>query len=226
MMPPVSPRPFSSPVPLVLHGDILDPWCWIAEKRIARIADELHGRFLPLEHAPLPYRWEPRAPSARERRRRVREIRRAAREPDAPPFSPEVWSESAAGPQTSAPPLVAVAAARFQGLAAENRLRSALREAALVSGLDISRRDVILEVAARAGLDLARFIPAIDATGTERALLEDVAAARDLGVEESPSLVINEDWLVPGLRSLRDYRVILKRYLAMRAGAAVAHTVH
>jgi predicted DsbA family dithiol-disulfide isomerase len=189
-------------------------------------ADELHGRFLPLEHAPLPRRWEPRAPSARERRARVRELRRAAREPDAPPFSPEVWSGGGTGPQTSATPLVAVAAARLQGVPAANRLRAALQEAALVSGLDVSRSDVILEVAARAGLDLARFVPAFEAAGTERALHEDVDEARDLGVEECPSLVINEDWLVPGLRSLRDYRLILKRYLAMRAGTMVAHTVH
>ena len=226
MMRAVAPRPVSAPISLVLHGDVLDPWCWIAEKRIFMAADELHGRFLPLEPAPLPRRWEPRAPSARERRGRARELRRAAREPDAPPFSPDVWNESPTGPQTSAPPHIAIAAARFQGLPAANRLRAALRETALVSGLDISRRDVILEVAARAGLDLARFLPAFEAVGTERALLEDIEEARDLGVEESPSLVINDDWLVPGLRSLRDYRLIMKRYLAVRAGTAIAHTVH
>ena len=189
-------------------------------------ADEFHGRFLSLEHAPLPRRWEPRAPSARERRSRVRELKRAALEPDAPPFTPDVWSESIAGPQTSAPPFIAIAAARFQGLPASNKLRAALREAALVSGLDISRRDVILEVAACAGLDLSRFVPAFDASGTERALLEDIAEARDLGVEACPSLVINDEWLVSGLRSLRDYRLIMKRYLARRAGTMVAHTVH
>jgi predicted DsbA family dithiol-disulfide isomerase len=222
----VAPRQVSAPIPLVLHGDILDPWCWIAEKRVVMAADELHGRFLPLEHAPLPRRWEPRAPSARERRNRIRELRRAAREPDAPPFSSEIWSASITGPLTSAPALVAVAAARFQGLPAANRLRAALREAALVTGLDISRRDVILEVAARAGLDLARFVPALEAPGTERALREDIEEARELGVEESPSLVINDDWLVPGLRTFRDYRLLMKRYLAMRAGTMVAHTVH
>ncbi len=222
----MAPRTVSAPIPLVLHGDVLDPWCWIAEKRIVMAADELHGRFLPVEHAPLPRRWEPRAPSARERRNRVRELNRAAREPDAPPFSSEVWSGGYTGPQTSAPPLLAIAAARFQGLPAANRLRAALREAALVSGLDISRRDVILEVAARAGLDLARFIPAFEATGTERAILEDIEEARDLGVEVGPSLVINDDWLVAGMRSLRDYRLVMKRYLAIRAGEMVAHTVH
>jgi predicted DsbA family dithiol-disulfide isomerase len=214
------------PLPLVLHGDILDPWCWIAEKRIAIAVEELHGRFLQLEHAPLPRRWEPRAPTASERQNRIRELKRAAREADAPPFSTGLWSDSAAGPQSSGPPLLAIAAARLQGLAAAHRLRTALREAALVAGLDITRRDIITELATRCGLDLADFVPAFDAPGTERALLDDIEESYALGVDAGPALVINDDWLVSGARSLRHYRQLLKRYLAMRAGTPVAHTVH
>ncbi len=226
MMPAVAPRPVSSPISLVIHGDLLDPWCWIVEKRIAIAAEELHGRFLPLEHAPLPRRWEPRAPTARERRKNVRELERAAREADAPPFSIGLWIEGGTGPQTSGPPLVAIAAARLQGFPAADRLRAALREAALVAGLDISRPDVIVEVAARSGLDLAGFVPAFEAPGTERAVVADIEEARELGVKAGPALVINEDWLVSGVRSLRGYRLLLKRYLAMRAGTPVEHTVH
>jgi len=222
---PVAPRAASTPIPLVLHGDVLDPWCWIAERRIVIAADELHGRFLPLEHAPLARRWEPRAPTAAERRYRARELKRAAREPDAPPFSPDLCS-SDTGPLSSAPPLIAVAAAGFQGTAAESRLREALREAALVSGLDVSRRDVIMEVASRAGLDLARFVPAFEAPGTARALLDDLEESYELGVERGPALVVDDDWLVSGLRSQRDYRLLLKRYLATRAGTPVEYIVH
>jgi predicted DsbA family dithiol-disulfide isomerase len=208
----------------VLHGDLLDPWSWIAERRIAIAADELHGRFT-LGHAALPRRWEARAPSAFERRRRVRELKRAAGEPDAPPLTAELWA-GPTGPQSSAPALVAVAAAQLQGAAAAAALREKLREAALVAGIDVSRRDVIVEVAARAGLDLSRFVPAFEAPGTERALREEIVAARELGVEVSPALVINEDWLVAGVRSLKDYRMLLKRYLSQRVGAPVEHTVH
>ena len=219
-------RSASTPVPLVLHADVLDPWSWIAEKRIVIAADELHGRFFPLEHAPLPRRWEPRAPSAAERRDRVRELKRAAQEPDAPPFSAELWDGCGGGPQSSGPALLAVATARLQGRPAERAMREALREAALVTGIDVSRSDVIMEVAARAGLDLARFVPAFEAPGTARALLEDVQDARELGVRRAPGLVIGDDWLVSGLRSLRAYRLLLKRYLADRAGSPVEHTVH
>jgi predicted DsbA family dithiol-disulfide isomerase len=218
-------RPHSALIPLVLHGDPLDPWGWIAENRIVRAADELHGRFEVLEHAALPLRWAPRAPSPFERRRRAREVEKAAQEPDAPPFSSELWTNGHA-PQSSAPALVAVAAARLQGPLAAVRLRHALREAALVSGLDVSRRDVIIEIAARTELDFARFLPAFEAPGTERALLNEIRAAGELGVESCPSLVIGGEWLVAGPRSLADYRVLLKRYLEKRAGTPVEYTVH
>lgn len=222
----MAPRPASPFLPIVLHGDVLDPSCWIAERRIVIARDELHARFLPLEHAPLPRRWEPRAPSASERRQRIRELKRAAREPDAPPFTVELWAGSGTGPLSSAPALIAIAAARMQGRAAEQAMREALREAALVAGVDISRDDVIVEVAARSGLDLARFVPSYQAPGTERALLEDVAEALERGVTAGPALVIADDWLVSGLRSLREYRLLLKRYLVSRAGSPVEHTVH
>jgi predicted DsbA family dithiol-disulfide isomerase len=226
MMRAVAPRVASAPIVLRLHGDLLDPWCWIAERRIARAAEELHGRFTPLAHAPLPKRWEARAASLAERRQRAAELRRAAREPDAPPFSPELWTGSAPGPLSPAPALVAVAAAALQGRAAASALREALREAALVRGLDVSRPDIVMEVAARAGLDLARFVPAFEAPATERALLDDVAEAAEMGIRSGPALVIADDWMVAGVRSLRDYRLVLKRYLAARVGAHVEHTVH
>jgi len=213
------------PIPLLLHGDLLDPWCWIAEQRICVAAEDLHGSFMPLEHASFPRQWDPRAPSAAERRSRARELKRAAKELDAPPFSTELWT-GLDGPHCSAPPHIAVAAARMQGPAAAAALREALRRAALVSGIDVTRTDAILEIAARAGLDLGRFVPAFEAPGTERALRADVEEACELGVGCGPSLVINEEWLVGGVRSLRDYRLVLKRYLSRRIGATMEHTVH
>jgi predicted DsbA family dithiol-disulfide isomerase len=221
----VAPRSPSRPISLVLYGDPLDPFCWIAERRIAMAAEELHGRCLPLAHAPLPRRWESLAPTAAERRAWARELKKAAREPDAPRFAQVQWGEDG-GPYCSAPSMLAVAAARLQGASAAAALRENLREAALVFGLDVARRDVIVEVAARSGLDLARFVPAFEAPGTERALLDDIDAAYDLGVGSGPALVVEDDWLVSGLRPLRDYRVLLKRYLARRAGQTIEHTVH
>jgi predicted DsbA family dithiol-disulfide isomerase len=222
---PLSPRDRGGLVELVLHGDLLDPWCWIAERRIAAAAAECPGLFMPVAHAALPRRWDACAPSRVERRSLARELKRAAREPGAPPFSTELWA-GVHGPFTSAPPHVAVAAARLQGPAQAEALFEALRAAALLSGIDVTRADVIVEIAARTGLDLARFVPALHAPATERALRAEVEDAFELGVHCGPSLVIGEAWLVSGLRPVREYRTLLKRYVSRGAHATAEHTVH
>jgi predicted DsbA family dithiol-disulfide isomerase len=212
-------------VPLVLHVDLLDPWCWIAELRISAAAEAFPGRFAALERAPFPRRWDLRVPSTAERRARARAVARAAREPDAPPLSPELGA-APAPPSSGAPALVALAAARLQGAAREAALRDALREAALVRGLDISRADVLIEVASRAGLDLARFVSGLRAPATERQVRAAFADALDKGIETAPSLVIGEEWLLGGVRSAADYHSVLERYLVRRAGVPAERMVH
>jgi predicted DsbA family dithiol-disulfide isomerase len=213
-------------VSLVLHFDLLDPWCWIAERRVAAAAEAFHGRFHAIELAPFPRRWEPRVPSAAERRARARAVERASREKDAPPVSAALWT-SESPPTSGAPALVALAAARLQGAAQEGALRDAVREAALVRGLDVSRTDILVELAARtASLDLARFVSALQAPATERQVRAQVAAAMDRGVSAAPALVIGEDWLVTGPRTAADYHDILRDYLVMRAGVPAERTVH
>ncbi|HET7754719.1 MAG TPA: DsbA family protein [Anaeromyxobacteraceae bacterium] len=210
----------------MLHGDVLDPWSWIAERRVALAAEPFDGRFAPIEHSPFPRRWEVRAPSTAERRARARAVVRAAREKDAPALSPELWVSSSP-PTSSAPPLLALAAARLQGAAKEAALRAALREAALVRGLDVSRADVIAEVASRTtGLDLSRFLSALRAPATERSVRAAFNAALDRGVETAPSLVIGEEWLIPGPRTTDEYREILQRFLARSVGVPLERIVH
>jgi predicted DsbA family dithiol-disulfide isomerase len=211
-------------VPLVLHADLLDPWSWIAERRIAAASEAFPARFV-LEHSPFPRRWDLRVPTAAERRARARAIERAARESDAPPLSPELWS-SPSPPSSGAPALVALAAARLQGAAREGVLREALREAALVRGLDISRGDVLIEVASRAGLDLARFVSALKAPATERQVRAAFSEALEKGIEAAPALVVGEEWLLAGARSVAEYHEVLERYLVRRAGAPAERLLH
>jgi predicted DsbA family dithiol-disulfide isomerase len=179
-----------------------------------------------LEHAPFPRRWDLRVPGARERRARARAVERAARERDAPPLSPELWS-SASPPASGAPALVALAAARLQGAEQEATLRAALREAALVRGLDVSRQDVLVEVASRdATLDLGRFLSALRAPATERQVRAAFDDAIDRGIETAPAVVVGEEWLVTGPRAADEYHDILRRYLNLRAGVPTERTVH
>jgi predicted DsbA family dithiol-disulfide isomerase len=211
-------------IELVLHVDLLSPWCWIAEERIAHAAESF-GRFSELVLSPFPLRPDPRIPSARERRLRVRDLLRAAQEPEGQRFSPELWAASDP-PACSLPPLIAVAAARFLGAAEERAMRDALRRAALLGGLNIGRMDVVLELAERLGLDMDLFTTAALSPATERSVRFRYEAALDRGICEVPSLVIGGEWLVSGTRAVLEYRSILGRYLVERQGLPNMCVVH
>ncbi len=222
----MSPRTRSSePVTLVLYEDPLSPWCLVAERRITAALEHVGGGFTPLRHEPFPTRLEPRCPSKTERRLLARAARRAARELEAAGTTADQWL-SLDPPLSSLPALTALAAARLQGHSREAALRGAIREAALVRGLNVGRSDVLLELAERAGLDLSRFASAFGAPATERRVRETLEEARARGIGDAPSLVIGEEWLVSGARSVDEYRAVLHRYASARLGLPPVRTLH
>jgi predicted DsbA family dithiol-disulfide isomerase len=215
----------ADPVSLVLYEDPLSPWCLVAERRIRAALDDVPGAFAPLRLEPFPLRPEPRAVTARERRDYVRAARKAAREPEAAGTTPDLWL-SDDPPLTTLPALAALEAARLQGSTREAALREALRNAALVRGINATRRDVLHELAGAAGLDGARFASALAAPATERRVLESWEDALGKGIEAAPALVIGDEWLVAGPRTLEDYRAVLRRYAAARLGLQGLRVVH
>jgi predicted DsbA family dithiol-disulfide isomerase len=212
-------------VSLVLYDDPLSPWCLVAERRVRSALDELQGAYAPLRLEPFPLRAEPHALTPRERRAFVRAAKKAAREPEARGVTADLWL-GRHPPHSTLPALAAVIAARLQGAAREAALREALRDAALVRGLDPTRRDVLLELAAAAGLDVARFDAALSAPSTERRVLESFDEALGKGIEAAPALVIGDEWLVAGPRSAEEYRRVLRRYAEARLGLQSVRVVH
>jgi len=199
-------------IPLVLYADPLSAWCWVAERRVRAVAEELGDVFAPLRIEHFPLRRTPRALSGAERRALARAARRAAREAEGRGTSAELWLSPDA-PLSSLPPLAALVAARPQG---------ADREEALVRGVNVARNDVLLELAERAGLDLRRFAAALFAPATERRLREIVEDADDKGIAGAPALVVGDEWLVSGPRTPAEYRDVLRRYAAARPGLTLA----
>jgi predicted DsbA family dithiol-disulfide isomerase len=212
-------------VSIVLYEDPLSPWCLVAERRVQAALDELPSAFAPLRIEPFPLRAEPHALTPTERRAFVRAAKKAAREPEAAGTTPELWL-GRDPPHSTLPALAAVVAARLQGAAREAALRDALRDAALVRGLDATRRDVLLELASAAGLDVARFEAALSAPSTERRVLESLDEALAKGIESVPALVVGDEWLVSGPRSVEEYRRVLRRYAAARLGIHRVRVVH
>jgi predicted DsbA family dithiol-disulfide isomerase len=216
----------AQPVSLVLYEDPICPWCLVAERRITTALEDVGpAPFGPLRLEPFPIRPEPRALTRTDRRALAAAARRAAKEPEAKGTGPDLWL-SPDPPLTSLPALRALAAARLQGATREAALRGAIREAALVRGLNVSRTDVLLELAEWTKLDLGRFGTALAAPATEQRVLDSLAEADDKGIKSAPALVIGDEWLVSGPRAIEDYRAVLRRYASARLGVAPERTLH
>ena len=212
-------------VSVVLYDDPLSPWCLVAERRVRTALEDVPGPFLPLRLEPFPLRAEARALSAQERRALVRAARRAAREPEAAGTTPDLWL-SDDPPLSTVPALAALEAARLQGGGREAAFRAALRDAALVRGINATRRDVLYELASAAGLDVGRLASALAGGAAERRVLDVFEDARGKGIESAPALVIGEEWLVAGPRSADAYRAVLRRYASSRLGLQELRVVH
>src|SRR5439155_516043 len=81
--------------------------------------------------------------------------------------------------------------------------------AAFHDGINIARRDVQVELAARAGLDVPRFLERLDDPDTEQSVLIAGEEAEALGIKGVPALVIAGEWLMPGARALAQYRQVI-----------------
>lgn len=211
-------------VTLVLYEDPLSPWCLIAEERIRAALAELPCTF-ELEYAPFPLQPDPRALTKTDRLRFARAARRAAREPEARGLTADLWLSSDP-PLTSVPALAAIEAARLQGSARATALRKALRDAAFVQGLNVTRRDVLLELAERSGLDVKKFAGALASCQIERRVRAAFEDALDKGIDGAPALVIGDEWLVAGARSIEEYVTIFRRYVGARFTSSPARTLH
>lgn len=215
----------AEPVSLVLYEDPLSPWCLVVERRVRAALDDVTGAYAPLRLEPFPLRAEARVVTERERRELVRAARKAAREPEAAGTTPDLWLADDP-PQTTLPALAALEAARLQGPTREAAFRTAVRDAALVRGIDATRPDVLYELAEAAGLDVARFATALAAPATEKRVLESYDEALGKGIASPPALVIGDEWLIAGPRTTEDYRAVLRRYAAARLGLPALRVVH
>lgn len=204
------------PVRLSFFHDVLCAWCSVTAHRLGQLEEEFGG-LVRVELQAFPLRLEAEAPSKREVRRQVRLVKKAAGGPEHLELSPELW-RSIDPPLSSLPPLVALEAARLQGRCAERALAARLREAAFRFGLNVTRRDVLLELAAATGLQMDRFTRAFDAPATARAVDESRLEAMRRGVRAIPAVVIDHEWSMTGVRELHEYREVLLRWWEQRGG--------
>lgn len=211
-------------VELALFHDVLCSWCYLADKRLEQLREE-YGPSVRWSFKPYALRPENQLPDKRERSLLARHFRRIAKERDGKGVKADLWTGDDP-PASSLPPLVALEAALPQGYEQQHALLLKMRQAAFHDGINIARRDVQLELAARAGLDVSRFLERLDDPDTEQSVVATAEEAETLGIKGVPALVIGGEWLMQGCRELSEYRQVIEKYLRERASPANLRIIH
>lgn len=201
----------------MLFHDVLCTWCYIADQRLEQLREE-YGSAVRWSFRAYPLRPENQLPDRKQRSLLARHFRRLAKEREGLGVTTDLWTGQDP-PSSSLPPLVALEAALSQGPKLQHELLKSMRRAAFIEGINIARRDVQLELAAQAGLDLPQLIDRLDAPETEHAVNASVDEAEALGIKGVPALVIGGEWLVQGCRELSEYRQVIDKYLRERASS-------
>jgi len=212
---------------ILVYQDVLCAWCFVAEQRLLLVQREL-GDLLRWRTMPFPLRLHESPPTAKERASWVKDLAQARKEPEGNALSTDLWT-AGDPPGSSLPPLAALEAARLQGAGARNALAGALRRAALEQGVNVTRPDVVYELAATVGLEMNRFSAAFQSPETRQLILEERRMARDRGVKGVPTVVIGGRWMLCGLREATEYRdhILACLHKVERGRAAGAdHTLH
>jgi predicted DsbA family dithiol-disulfide isomerase len=212
-------------IELVLHHDVLCGWSWLADKRLRALADEFHG-MVKIDYRPYPLRIDEMVPTDREREAEIKALRKVGREKDGKGIVPDLW-RSADPPRSSVPPLLAMEAARIiGGVSGRDRLLGAMRRAALQLGLNVSRDDVLVELAEQCGLDVGRFTTALNNSGTKRLVMGPWEEANQRGIEATPAVLVGGEWLLSGTRTIAEYRETIERFIEKRCLYVPSRVVH
>jgi predicted DsbA family dithiol-disulfide isomerase len=199
-------KPLSKPLQITVYQDVLCSWCYLSDLRLETVKQEF-GDLLRWHVRPYPLRIPDKRPTEKELRGLTAEVHRAQKEPEpvARLLTTELWRGGDA-PRSSIPALAALEAARLQGPTARSTLARAMQRAALEQGVNVTRTDVIFELATRVGLNMSPFSAAYHSENTRKLILDEHQLAASRGVRGVPTLVIAGRWMVCGLREVSEYR--------------------
>jgi predicted DsbA family dithiol-disulfide isomerase len=210
-------------IPITIFHDVLCAYSALTAQRLRTLEAELPD-LIQVSLRPYPLRPLEARPSEKELRRFARHVRAVSRQPEGAGFGTGLWL-GGDPPLSSMPPLVALEAALLQGRDAQQALLDRLHTAAFCGGLNVARRDVLLEIASSVGLSMPRFVAAFDSPATTHAIEFAHHDAMARGIRALPAVVIGDDWLMTGVRELAEYREGLERWLS-RFSSQPARIVH
>jgi putative protein-disulfide isomerase len=184
---------------LIQYTDPYCTWCWGSEP-IMRHIEELYGgqvRFGFVMGGLVPdvshFYDSLNRIGGEQMAEQVAAHWREASDKHGMPVDADVWLDMKGEFKSTWPANIAVKAAQMQDDDLAARFLRRLREAAATERRMIHRREVQLELADEAGLDLERFGLDLDSGKAEKAFLEDLEQCRERHVTGFPSFLINND---------------------------------
>ena len=210
---------FGPRIELVLFHDVLCSWCLLADARLRWLKrHELHEQVV-LRYKAFPTRHRDTIPTAREIKTLSRHYTRVSKTNEGWGIVPDVWC-GGDPPLSTIPPLVALESARRQGPEQRDRFWESMRHAAFWNGINVARRDVLIELAERAGLDLDLFLRAMDDPQTEQLVMAEHDEAEARKISGVPALLLrpvqryagSPEWIAAGCRDIWEYRELVFRF--------------
>lgn len=188
-----------SSIECVLWGDLLDPWSWIAKRRLEQaVAETVRPAEVEVTFASLP----------------------------GPPASLDSLERATVEGRPDGVDIVVTAPPRFETLDAHRvvrlvldlggpALQSAVLErlyaGAFSEGLDLGSPSVLTQLAPEAGLDEGRVEALLESDERSAEVGEGIASAQQLGLDATPALVVDERVAMQGVAGTRDYAELLAR---------------
>lgn len=193
------------PISVVVYQDVLCAWSYLADLRLERVRERF-GAAVDWKFRPYPLRVSETLPTLKELHSAREELERARNEPEAEArrLCADLWN-SARGPRSSLPPLAALEAARMQSEGQRRQLLRIMQRTALETGMDVTRNDVIFELASHVGLKMDPFAAAFRSDKTRKLIRQEHRLATARGVSGVPTIVVANRWMMSGLREEREY---------------------
>jgi predicted DsbA family dithiol-disulfide isomerase len=211
-------------VQIEVYSDVVCPWCYIGKRRLERAITTLaeDAEFPGADVVYRPFQLDSHAPRGRaepvldayarkfggpERAAqmiaKVTEIARAE--------GLDFHLDRAVRPNTADAHRLLWWALRTAGAATQHDLNEQLMAAYFTDGADLGDADVLVERAARCGLDPDAAREAlVDEEGVE-ALAVALQQASDLGITAVPTFLVNSRWSIPGAQDAEYFVHVLRR---------------
>lgn len=202
-------------VTFTVWSDILCPWCYNAAGILDNLEDEYEGRLRVVWRRYL-LRPEEKAKDLERFRLYTQSWQRPAGAEGPARFRP--WSTDEAAPSHSLPPNVAVLAAERQSDGRAFHL--ALMDAYFWDNRNVTDRATIEDVARGCGLDMDRFRRDFADPAVTEKVWDDYREAISRGISSVPTVVVGDDFAIPGAQNVHFYRKMIDKLAAQQSTSA------